>query len=88
MSHCPLKVVLLGSCRLCWAGAALPVWFGHLIPSKVPRELHIMAEPPIFTLGGVGVLLPGLKPPRAARLSSVCCHFPKAQPNSAFPLLL
>lgn len=47
-----------------------------------------MAEPSIFTPGAVGVLLPGLKPPRAAGLSSVCCHFPRAQPNLAFPVLV
>lgn len=27
------------------------VRFGQLIPSKVSRELHTVAEPPIFTLG-------------------------------------
>lgn len=40
--------------RLRGTGAALPVRFGQLIPSKVLKELHTMAEPPIFTLGGCG----------------------------------
>lgn len=58
VSHCHFRVVLKpwasGSCRGCGAGAALPVRFGQLIPSKVLKELHTMVEPPIFTLGGCG----------------------------------
>lgn len=87
VSHCHLRVVLLGSCRLCWAGAAL----SGLVNSSPPRSQGSCTQsqsPPSTLLGGVGVLLLGLNLPRAARLSSVCCHFPQAQPNLAFPVLV
>lgn len=78
----------------CWApadcvglGQHCQVWSTHPLQG-LKGAAHSRRAPHLHSWGGVGVLLLGLNLPRAARLSSVCCHFPQAQPNLAFPVLV
>lgn len=74
---------------VCWApadcvglGQHCPAGFGQLIPSKVLRELHTMAETPIFTPGGCGGALAW---PEAAQSSQALLSVLPLPPGSAQP---
>lgn len=75
MSHCPLQLLLLG-----WGSTACRVWSAH--PLQGPEGA---AEPSIFTLGGVGVLLLVLNPPRAGRHCSAVLPLPPGSAWLGFP---
>lgn len=61
------------------------VRFGQLIPSKVSRELHTVAEPPIFTLGGCGGALAWPEPAQSSQALLSVLPLPPGSAQLGFP---